>query len=339
MTRVARVSAACAILAAFAAGPCAAAPSAGASFGTALSAYELDALAGHATASGAASLPVPASFATTATLTPTFALDGGYRIDTAQRFGSFEHAFSPLLGNGYLSLADGGRYGGITVVPASDLRLRLGFSNWTGRLDNATFNGVAATGLANVYDPSHVDSLLAGVTWDMNDWVGVGVNAISSTRTGLPANYAAGAPSASTNAVQVSARFNLGNDWVTTADFATGVTELHDRAGATSLGAQSYAITIAKRGVFGDDAVGFSLSRPAPGMVDSFTSLTAPGDLPAMMLNSGKAAPETDFQLGYVTSFLGGKLALQANAAYQLNPQGQTGATAVSVLSRAKIKF
>ena len=49
--------------------------------------------------------------------------------------------------------------------------------------------------------------------------------------------------------------------------------------------------------------------------------------------------PETDLQLGYVTSFLDGALALQANAAYQMNYQGQTGANSLSVLSRAKIKF
>ena len=48
---------------------------------------------------------------------------------------------------------------------------------------------------------------------------------------------------------------------------------------------------------------------------------------------------ETDLQLGYVTSFLDGALALQTNAAYQMNFQGQTGATSVSLLSRAKIKF
>lgn len=335
MARIARASLACVILAALAAGPCMAAPAA--TFGGKLSAYELAALAAHAGSSSTS-----ASFATSMALTPTFALDGAYRIDTAQRFASFEQMVSPLLSTGYLSLADGGRYGGVTFIPSSDLRLRLGFSNWTGRLDNVNFDGVAATGLANVYDSSRVNSVLAGVTWEMNDWVGLGLNAISTVRSGIAANYVGDnlAPSSSTNALQVSAHFNLGSDWVTTADFATGVTQLRQRSGATNLEAQAYSLTIAKRGVFGDDAMGFSLSRPAPGTVDSFASLTAPGDLPPMMLNTDKiAAPETDFQLGYVTSFLGGKLALQTNAGYQLNPQGQTGATAVSVLSRAKIKF
>ena len=47
---------------------------------------------------------------------------------------------------------------------------------------------------------------------------------------------------------------------------------------------------------------------------------------------------ETDLQLGYVTT-LNGTLTLQANAAYQMNYQGQTGANSLAVLSRAKIKF
>ena len=50
-------------------------------------------------------------------------------------------------------------------------------------------------------------------------------------------------------------------------------------------------------------------------------------------------APESDFQLGYITNFMDGAVALQTNAAYQTNFQGQPGATSVSLLSRAKIKF
>jgi hypothetical protein len=49
--------------------------------------------------------------------------------------------------------------------------------------------------------------------------------------------------------------------------------------------------------------------------------------------------PETDIEVGYVTTFLDGSLALQANASYQMNFAGQTGTNAVSLLSRARIKF
>ena len=49
--------------------------------------------------------------------------------------------------------------------------------------------------------------------------------------------------------------------------------------------------------------------------------------------------PETDVELGYVTTFLDGALALQANAGYQMNLAGQKGQNSVTVLSRAKINF
>jgi hypothetical protein len=100
-------------------------------------------------------------------------------------------------------------------------------------------------------------------------------------------------------------------------------------------------VSIAKRGVFGDDVLGLAFSRPAPSMSGSFSALSAVGDMPLTVaprvpLNR---AQETDIQVGYVTNFLDGAVALQTNAAYQTNTQGQPGATSVSLLSRAKIKF
>lgn len=340
------VIAACASLAVFAAGPSFAAPASTAltSFGAPLSANDLAALAIHAPGAGQDwRLLQPGSAATSLALTPTFALDGGYRIDTARRFTSFEQALDPLRDTGsFLALADGGRYAGFTYVPAAQMDMRFGVSNWTGRFDDVSMDG-AAIGLPAYYDTAHVNSMLAGVTWNFNEWVGLGFNTIASFSSGAPMAFTSVAPlarSAATQALQISARFNLGNNWVTTAQFGEGLTQLRQRDGvATSLDAQTFAITVAKRGVFGDDAVGFSLSRPAPGSIGPFNSLTgAAGDLPSVMVAAARA-PETEFQVGYVTSFLGGKLALQTNAAYQVNPQGQEGASAVSVVQRAKIKF
>lgn len=354
MNLAARIIAACAILAAFAAGPCAAAPQASpsaetkaaaalSSFGAGLSANELDALALHAPGSGQAAQLQLSSFAASLALTPTFALDGGYRIDTARRFASYDQVLDPLRDTGsFLALADGGRYAGLTAIANSDLGLRLGVSNWTGRLDNPAADG-SAIGLPAIYDTSHVNSVLAGVTWNFNDWVGVGFNAISSFRSGMPLGYANVAPltqSAATQALQISARVNLGSNWVTTAAFGEGLTQLRQRDGVpTSLDAQTFAITVAKRGVFGGDAVGFSFSRPAPGVGGFGSLVNATGDLPPVMAAIAARTPETDFQLGYVTSFLHDRLVLQTNAAFQVNPEGQSGASAVSLLSRAKIKF
>ena len=84
-------------------------------------------------------------------------------------------------------------------------------------------------------------------------------------------------------------------------------------------------------------------SAPTPGVLgNGFDDGAASGDLPPCSSSATgcrNRRHETDLQLGYVTSFLDGPLALQANAAYQMNYQGQAGATSVSVLSRAKIKF
>ena len=55
-----------------------------------------------------------------------------------------------------------------------------------------------------------------------------------------------------------------------------------------------------------------------------------------IVLASG--TPETDFELGYVTTFMDGALALQANAAYQANLAG-TNTNSLAVVSRAKINF
>jgi hypothetical protein len=77
-------------------------------------------------------------------------------------------------------------------------------------------------------------------------------------------------------------------------------------------------------------------------MAGSFASLLGGGDLPPLVVGRGQTLagrPETDFQLGYVTNFLDGAVALQTNAGYQMNVQGKNGASSVSLLSRAKIKF
>jgi len=340
----ARIVAACAILAAFAAGPSLAAPASSAltSFGVSLSSSDLAALAIHTPAAAAQSRLQPPSFAASLPLTQTLALDSGYRIDTASHFASLTSATDPLRDSSFLSLANGGRYAGLTYIPTPGLDVRLGAANWTGRLDDVSMDG-AAIGLPGVYDSAHVNSVLAGVTWNFNGWVGLGLNGIASFREGTPLGYQAVAPltsAAATQALQLSARFNLGGNWSTSAAFGLGQTQLRSPGGAvTSLDAQTFAITVAKRGVFDDgDAMGVSLSRPAPGMAGAFNGMVdSTGDLPPVMV--GARAPETDFQLGYVTSFLGGKLALQTNAAYQVNPQGQGGTSAVSVIQRAKIKF
>jgi hypothetical protein len=288
------------------------------------------------------------SFAISTLLSPNLALDAGRNLDIAARFDNYDGAPSPLLSAAtapYLSLANGGRYAGFTYSPSPDFRLRLGASlnsAWLGQYSVDPF--AAPNELPLGYAPSVTQSLMAGLSWNVTDFAGIGVTAVTSTRNGAPMGIAAGlADKASTSAIGVSAHLGLGGGWVTKMAYSEGLSQLDLRTGQTATEEQSYSIAIAKRGLFGDDAMGFALSRPAPSLMGSFASLTESGDLPPMVIAHGEKlavqTPETDFQLGYVTNFLDGALALQANASYQVNYQGQTGATAVSLLSRAKIKF
>jgi hypothetical protein len=348
------------------------------SFGAsrAMSAYELSApgLSGGAvqpivaaSLSGSAlTFAGASSFANSALLAPNLALDTGAGLDIAARFTNYGTAASPFLSAvtaPYLALANGGNYSGVTYVPYDNLRLRAGVATSNERLDRFHFDASAPTGpLALTYDASQSQSLLGGLSMDISSALGLDVTGIVSQRSGLPlgldvtgiVSQRSGLPlglagpniaqRSSTGALNVSAHADVGKGWVTTASFSEGMTQLDPRgsfAGSSTLHEQSYSIAIAKHGVFGDDALGVSFSRPAPSLAGTFSSLTSAGDMPLVIAQSAPLThvQETDFQLGYVTNFLDGAVALQTNAAYQTNAQGQRGATSVSLLSRAKIKF
>ncbi len=292
------------------------------------------------------------SFASSALLAPNLSLDSGKNLDIAARFTNYGTAASPFLSAvsaPYLALANGGRYSGVTFVPYDNLRMRAGVAMSNERLDRFHFDAGAPTGpLALTYDASQSQSLLGGLSLDISSALGLDITAIASQRSGLPLGLANPniSPRSSTGALSISAHADVGKGWVTTASFSEGMTQLNPRGnfagsgGSTTLREQSYSFAIAKHGVFGDDALGVSFSAPAPSMA-GFSGLTSAGDMPLVLAQGAPLSrvQETDFQLGYVTNFLDGAVALQTNAAYQTNAQGQRGATSVSLLSRAKIKF
>ena len=294
---------------------------------------------------------LPQSFAATTALSMNLALDAGYNLDLGQRFENYSALKSPLLEQtSFLGLANGGTYAGATYAPAPNLRVRLGAQLKSNRLDSFTFDPtLGMQGLPLAYDNGASRSLLAGASWDLADWGGLNLSGIVNQQQGLPVGASPMAdltPSSTstTSALNVSAHMNFGSGWVTTAAFSGGLTQLDQKGRApTEIDSHAYSIAIAKHGLFGADAVGFSFSRPSPSLLDNgFEMVAASGDLPPVFVANDRmpgATPETDLQLGYVTSFLDGALALQANAAYQMNYQGQTGATSLAVLSRAKIKF
>ena len=303
------------------------------------------AVAGLAIAGSGAS-----SLASSVLLSPSLSLDFGKGLDIAARFSSYDSSASPFLSAvtaPYTALADGGRYTGVTFAPADNLRFRLGAAFSDERLDRFHFDAGAPTGpLALTYDASQSRSLLGGLSFDVSSEFGVDVTGIASQHSGIPLGFNRDnglTPKSSTAALDISAHMDLGRGWVTTASFSEGMTQLDPQssfAGGT-LHEQSYSVAIAKRGLFGDDVLGLAFSRPAPSMAGTFSALSEVGDMPLTVaprvpLNR---AQETDVQVGYVTYVLDGAVALQTNAAYQTNAQGQPGATSVSLLSRAKIKF
>ncbi len=289
------------------------------------------------------------SFASSTLLAPDLALDAGRNLDIGTRFDNYSGAASPFMSvvtAPYLGLANGGRYAGFTYTPNDAFTMRFGASLNSDWLNGFTIDPYSTSNGALASQTSYTRSLMAGMSLNVTDYLGFGVNAISSSREGVPLGFGVNMPSrSSTDAIGVSARLGLGDGWVTRLSYSAGLSQLDLRTSQETLDEKSYAISIAKRGLFGDDTVGFALSRPAPSLIGSFAGLATSTDLPPMVIarNADRQlaprAPETDFQLGYVTNFLDGALALQANAAYQMNYQGQTGATAVSLLSRAKIKF
>jgi hypothetical protein len=198
----------------------------------------------------------------------------------------------------------------------------------------------------------------ASVDWNFTDWGSLGLTAMDAEEpVGLlgPIYATPLTPGGLTraSALALSAHVSLGDGWVTTVSYGVGVSQLNLRTAASiSTGTMRggvYGLAVAKHGLFGDaDALGLSISHPVEtyeGKVDlSGVSLTASGGDSNYSLLGDRAflpgsTPQTDVELGYVTTFFGGALALQANAGYQMNVVGQSGVNSVSVLSRAKINF
>jgi hypothetical protein len=301
------------------------------------------------------------NLATSVALIDGINLAVGYNVDLAGQVTSLDSSGLPSLNAlflspadpSYASLASGGDFVGATAAIADDLhvtvggaRLSPGYTTYTpGAADALARTG----GAANPFSLRAATSLLGGVTWNIAKWAGFGMTASQTSEHNGVLGTAAAGVNANTTALGVSARVALGGGWVTTAAYSEGVTQLDLKPGITpslssdSLHTRSYGIAIAKNGLFGDDALGVAVSRPAFG-ADGSEFITLPGGQgqPQFFTRSNMLAgttPETDFEVGYVTTFMDGSVALQTNASYQMNFAGQEGATSLSLLSRARIKF
>lgn len=283
-------------------------------------------------------------------------LDTGTHVDVARLLdryaptaGAYDGLFYATPASPYAALSSGGSYVGADLSLAHSLHLNLGLASTEPGFDPYLLDahlGVQAIGRGGLpYDARHTSSLIAGLAWNFAKWGQIGFTASQTSEQGgvLGASSAA-VDTARTNALGFSAHMGLGGGWMTSASYSEGSTQLDLRPGAkfaaTTLNTQAYGFAVAKHGLFGNDALGVAYSHPAPGY--GTDTLTGPGAMQPNFFNRDKlfasTTPETDYELGYVTSF-GGSLALQANAAYEQNVGGQNGQSAVSLLSRAKIKF
>ncbi|MBS0469776.1 MAG: hypothetical protein JSR60_01805 [Proteobacteria bacterium] len=257
--------------------------------------------------------------------------------------------------SGYDVLTAGGSAFNISSALDSGLNVNVSFASLAPGISNyAMTTGDALwrmSGDAVPYVRRGAQSFSAGLSWDINDWAELGFAGTQTVESnGLLGNPAPGI-NATTASLGVSAKLRLGNGWVTTASYSEGVTQLDLRPGGRigalpfdSMHSRTYGIAIAKNGLFGDDALGLAVSRPALGGIGGeFVTLSGPSGWPAAFAARGQrlenTAPETDVEIGYVTTFMDGAVALQTNAAFQMNYAGQYGSNAVSLLSRARIKF
>jgi hypothetical protein len=264
---------------------------------------------------------------------------------------------APSLDLPYVALTSDSSYVGSTVSVADGLRLRLGVSSLSAQNPEIpAFGDLARFDGPQQYDLRSARTGIAGMDWDFASWGGLGIVAShTAEQNGVLGSPDAGslslAKSATSTTLGTSAHVGFGGGWVTTVSYSQGITNLDLRAsglepGAETLHSSSYGLAIAKHGVFGNDSLGFSVIRPIDSYSGNIGFQPYDGFDTGTDMSFGRwrdsllgQTPETDLELGYVTSFFNGALALQANAGYQMNLAGQSGTNGLSVISRAKINF
>lgn len=298
-------------------------------------------------------------------------LNAGYNLDMAGNFNDYDTMASPAydglffsasaVNSPYVSLTDGGSYVGTTIDLGDGMQFRFGSSSLDPQRPEfqvPLYSKVAQLlGPRPYFDQRSAQSTLAGFDWNFANWGGVGLTASQTDeQNGLLGGINSGAlsiaKSAKTTAVGLSARLGFGDGWVTTFSYNEGVTQLNLRPDsivtrADALRSRSYGMAIAKHGLFDDhDTLGLAVTQPVQiysGNVDvaAATGVDANRNLVIghERVSLATGTPETDLEVGYVTTFFDGALALQANAGYQMNLAGQKGTNSVTVLSRAKINF
>ena len=236
------------------------------------------------------------------------------------------------LKSGYLSGTTA--YAGVSFALTDNLELSFGRSTLGfGAIspDQPSFSRDLAQRLGR--DLGDTGTTSASINWNFADWGGLSLNASQSSGNAALLGVISGVGTADSLSLGISARVGFGEGWVTSIAYSGGVTQLDlSRSGLLAnpetVRSRGFGLSLAKQGLFGEDALGISVSRPLQVYTGAIGAALA-----------GTQARESDVELGYVTTFLDGTLALQANAAYQLNAAGYEGENAVTGVARAKLKF
>ncbi len=296
------------------------------------------------------------SISASATLAPGVALDvSRWRSPSLNPWDS--HVASPFgrplfagleMRSPYVGLGSSGSYIGASFALSDELQFHIGRASSSVGFVTDGYTPMPRDLLARVgANLARIETETAGFDWNLNAWSALGISASHDTEFGSVLGSAVAAPlttsaTAETAALGISARVGFGEGWVTTIAYNQGVTQLNLNqssfvANFEPLRSQAFGFAVAKQGLFGDDSLGIAVSRPL--QLNLASNLAANGVPASSYTPNTASAHESDIQLGYVTTFLDGALALQANAAYQVNANGDKGQDAVSVLSSAKIKF
>jgi hypothetical protein len=269
---------------------------------------------------------------------------------------------SAALGNSpYALLTNGGNYLGSTFTLADNVHAHVGAFSIDANRPDFGASGFSyldqVQGQQAFYEMGKSESGVAIVDWNFTSWGALGLMATQTSQSngllnGLDTDTLQVAKGAHTSTVGMTAHMGFGDGWVTTLSYNEGLTQLSLRpnivgTASDALHSRAYGFSVAKHGLFGEnDSLGLAMTRPLQvysGGLD-FGSETSDANLADIRLarqfsTLSSTTPETDFELGYVTTFMGGAIALQANAGYQMNVDGLGGNNALSVISRAKINF
>jgi hypothetical protein len=241
------------------------------------------------------------------------------------------------LSSGYLSGTTA--YAGVSFELSDDLELSFGRSSLGFDAFSADQPSQFSRDLAERLGDNlrGTGTTSATISWNFADWGGLAITASQSSGNpsllGVISGPMGAAGTADSLSLGISARVGFGEGWVTTIAYSGGVTQLDLSrngliANPETVQSRGFGLALAKQGLFGADALGISVSRPLQVYTGAIGAALA-----------GTQARESDVEFGYVTTFLDGTIALQANAAYQLNAAGYEGENAVTGLARAKLKF